>query len=124
MFRVLIIDNDAHYRALIFEILWDAPYQLDQAPSAKTGLGILKQKPADLVITEIVMPEMDGLQLIPILRREFPSTKILAMTAGRMFSPEHYFQIAHALGAHATLAKPFLQKDMLQLVDSLLSARP
>jgi len=100
--------------------LWDAPYFLDESPIAKTGLEIIRRKPAKLVITEIVMPEMDGLQLIPILRREFPTAKILAMTAGGIFAQEHYFQLARALGAHVTITKPFLQKDMLDAVQSLL----
>jgi CheY-like chemotaxis protein len=124
MFRVLIVDPNAHSRALILEALWDAPYFLDEAPGAQPGLEILRRKPVDLVITEIVMPAMDGMQLIPLLRREFPTTKILATTAGGIFSPEHYFQLARALGAHATLAKPFFQQDIVDTVNSLLGAAP
>lgn len=123
MFRVLSIDNNAHARALILQALWDAPYFLDEAPSAKLGLEILRRKPTDLVITEIVMPEMDGLQLIPILRQEFPSLKILAMTAGGILSPEHYFGLALALGAHGTIAKPFMQSQLIEAVQRLLPAR-
>ena len=86
---------------------------------AKTGLeGVLrfKQQPPDILITDILMPDKDGLEIIRELHIDYPKVKILAITGGGATGSLDFLPQAKAFGAHATLHKPFMRHD---LIDSL-----
>ncbi len=78
-----------------------------EAPDGKVALWIYKEKPADLIITDIIMPEKEGIETIMELKREFPDVKIIAISGGGKGDAGQYLDMAKKMGADNTLAKPF-----------------
>jgi CheY-like chemotaxis protein len=100
-----------------------AGYEVAEAPDGTQGIRLYRQQPCDLVITDIIMPEKEGLETIRELRRDFPDVKILAISGGGRIRPDEYLPLAKKFGAHRTLAKPFEQKELLEAVQELLEER-
>jgi len=73
-----------------------------------------------VVVTDIIMPDMEGLEMIKELRRLAPKAKIIAMSGGGRFSPDNYLEFARRIGAVAALAKPFSTEELLKILDRLL----
>jgi DNA-binding NarL/FixJ family response regulator len=82
-------------------------------------MALQRQWRAALVITDIIMPEQEGLETIGALRREFPQTKIIAVSGGGRVGPEAYLPVAQDLGAHRIFTKPFKVEEMLQAIQEL-----
>jgi DNA-binding NtrC family response regulator len=116
---VLLIDDDASVRGLFRQILEGAGYSVVEASSAKYGLRFLRERPIDLVITDILMPDMDGLEITRILHRDFPKVKVIAITGGQQ--DIDYCNVARFLGAHETLMKPVTVQRLLDTVALLLN---
>ena len=120
MARILIIDDEAMIRDLLVNILEREGYDTATASGGKDGIKIYRENPTDLIITDLLMPEKDGLETIMDLRREFHDVKIIAMSGGGKVDPETYLQIARTMGAIETIAKPFDRKELLKTVQELL----
>ncbi|HWX20059.1 MAG TPA: response regulator, partial [Candidatus Binatia bacterium] len=114
--RILIIDNDDYVRGWLRDVLIEARHEVGVAPNGRVGLRELNQRPADLVITEMLLPEMDGVETILALRRGHPGTKIIAVSAGGIVAAHSYLRLARALGVDRTLAKPFTQSELLDSI--------
>ncbi len=121
MARILIIDDDPQIREMLKQLFERAGYEVLVAPEGKTGLRLHQMTPADLIITDIVMPEKEGLETIMDFRRNFPAVKIIAISGGGMIEADKYLETAKAMGAHMTFPKPFQLKELLQAVRNLLS---
>jgi DNA-binding response OmpR family regulator len=117
MAEILVIDDDAQMRRLLARILNGAGRTVHQATGGEAGLGLFHQVHPALVITDIVMPDMEGIELIRKLREDAPTIPILAISGG-----DHplYLPAATGLGATAALAKPFAGDELLSLVRRLL----
>jgi len=122
MARILLIDDDAPVRRTLRKMLERQGYEVEEAADGKAGLRRYQENPADLIITDLIMPEMEGIETIMELRRKFPDVKIIAMSGGGQIRPEQYLQIAKSLGAQRTFAKPVEMKLLLKAVDELLTA--
>ena len=89
-----------------------------------TGLHLFasdgKQMKADLIITDLIMPEKEGIETITELRRDFPDVKIIAISGGGRIAPEVYLRMARSLGALRTFAKPIERKEIIETVQELL----
>ncbi len=124
MKRILVIDDDDQLRQMIRQILERSHYDVLDAPNGKEGIAIYRRDNPDLVITDIFMPEKEGLETIRELRREYPEVKIIAISGG---SPKtegfSSLQFAIGFGALKTLAKPFSRDQLLQLVRELLGEK-
>ena len=121
MFRVLVIEDNPDMRELMRMILEGAGYAVDLAQDGEAGLNALRARPADLIVTDIFMPNCDGLEIIPRLRADYPAAKVLAVSGGGQFvKGGGYLGTAREIGAHAVLAKPFDQQDLLHAVNALL----
>lgn len=120
MARILIIDDEAPIRALLKKILEREGYETVPASGGKEGIKIHRENPADLIITDLIMPEKEGLETIMELRRDFPDVKIIAMSGGGKIDPETYLHIAKTLGAIRTIAKPFDRRELLNTIQELL----
>jgi DNA-binding response OmpR family regulator len=118
MATILLIDDDDQDRKLVKIILEDAGYRFVTVDSAQHGLRLLQDEEVDLILVDIFMPDMDGLELIPILRKTRPASKIIAITAGS--GERNYLYIAKHLGAHDTLMKPFTRHELLDVVSAQL----
>ena len=105
--EILLVDDDALIRDGIQPRLCSLGYSVTCAADGADALVQIERSRFDAVITDILMPRIDGLELIAVLRRTQPEVRIVAMSAGGKRHPSHYLESAAGLGAHATLLKPF-----------------
>jgi CheY-like chemotaxis protein len=118
---VLVVDDQDQVRQLIRETLEQAGYEVEEARDGKEGLERYRATSPDLVIMDILMPDQDGLEVIMTLRREFPNTRVIAMTGGNdMIGLLNLLDVAKMLGARRTLHKPFELKVLLDAVSAEL----
>lgn len=120
MAKILVIDDDDTVRLSVRLALEDAEHDVDEASNGAEGLDRLKVQMADLVVTDIFMPEKEGLETIDEIRRDYPQVKIIAISGGGRIDPQDYLEIAKQLGADRVLFKPFDIQLMLDVVDELL----
>jgi CheY-like chemotaxis protein len=120
MARILVIDDDEQVLGLLQAYLEDAGYEVIGASGGIEAMQLFRANPTDGVITDILMPGLDGLELIKELRQECPDVRILAISGGGINGPDLYLPTAHHLGALSTLAKPFEREELLQAVQNLL----
>jgi len=120
MQRILIIDDDHHILLMIKKMLERAGYEVDLASNGNEGLKLFKRVQADLVITDIIMPEKEGLETIREMKRLQSDLKIIAMSGGGKISADNYLETAKIFGASKVLQKPFSQKTMVLAVIDLL----
>lgn len=120
MADILIIDDDDVFRDVLASALEQSGHHVRQATNGVEGLQMFHATPAELVITDIVMPEKEGLDTIRDLRRDFPKARIIAMSGGLAHDPKLYLHMAEKFGATAVLAKPFHLADLKQVVDTAL----
>lgn len=121
MASILLIDDDENFRIMTAALLLSAGHTVDTADDGKTGLALYKTKLHDLVITDIVMDEMDGLKLIDELRQTEPRPRVIAISGGHKFSQPVYLPTAKRLGAERILAKPIMPDILLQTVADVLA---
>ena len=121
MTRILLVEDDEQMRQTLRQMLEGAGHQVVDVPDGKVASRLYRESPADLIITDLVMPEKEGLELIIELRREFPGVKIIAVSGGgRLLGPKEYLPIAKNLGALRTFEKPFNQEALLAAVQEVL----
>jgi anti-anti-sigma factor len=117
--KILIIDDEEGIRKMMRLALERAGYEVLDAPDGRQGLKIYSQCLPDLVITDIFMPEMEGLETIMALRRENPTVKIISISGGGSCRYD-YLPAALKLGALRAIAKPFSLRELLSTVLDLL----
>ena len=122
MASILIIDDDAQFRAMLRQMLSRAGYEVLEASNGKEGMRIYRDKPADLVITDLIMPEKEGIETISDLRREFPDVKIVAISGGGKMGPDDYLHGAKLIGAERIFTKPLEREEILEAVKKLIDS--
>ena len=120
MKNILVIEDDDQIRALLRQILEREGYRVSEAPNGEKGIKLYRQQPADLVITDLIMPEKEGIETIIELKRVYPEVKILAISGGGKVNPEIYLDMAEKLGATYAIKKPFGRGEILEAVQNLL----
>ena len=120
MARILVIDDDASIREDVAKRLERAGHQVATAQDGKEALRLFEAEPADLVITDIYMPEMDGYEVIRTFRKLHPGIPVVAMSAGGQFAKEVLLETAGYLGAIESIPKPFDLDDLLSAVERAL----
>ena len=120
MAHILLIDDDAQIRTMLRQILETEGYEVVDASNGKEGIKLYREDPADLVITDIIMPEKEGTEMIMELKKDFPDVKIIAISAGGQIDAEKYLRTAKMLGAKFTFAKPFERKELLDAVKEIV----
>jgi CheY-like chemotaxis protein len=121
---ILLIDDDEDVRNLLAAVLRSSGHTVDTAGDGKAGLALYKTRLHELVITDIVMPDMDGLELIRNLWQAASRPRIIAISGDSNLSVELYLPIARQLGAVRILAKPFRPDVLLQTVAEVLAMPP
>jgi CheY-like chemotaxis protein len=121
MARILVIDDDATIRLSLRLALEDADHQVEEAGDGDAGMARVKAFRPQLVITDIFMPEKEGLETIDEIKDFAPATKIIAISGGGRMDPGDYLGIAERVGADRTLVKPFDIGDLIATVDDLLA---
>ena len=118
--RVLVVEDEKLVRRTLSMMLRAGGHEVTEVEDGQRALSYLERHPADVVVTDIIMPVKDGLELIAELRRRFPNVKIIAISGGTRSSRADALNAAKALGANRILAKPFRQEALLDLVDELM----
>ena len=118
--RVLVIDDDADLRELIRDSLEGDGFEVTSAANGARGLEIQRAKPAQIVITDIFMPEKEGLETLIAMRNEFPLAKIIVMSGGGGTTKADYLSLARELGAAKSFSKPFELRALCAAVRELV----
>ena len=116
MAKVLVIDDEPDVRSVICTLLEEAGHDVVAFANGGGAIEHARQEPADLLITDIFMPESDGFEAIEAFRRNFPSTKIIAISGGAPMVKTNYLDAAGLIGVDASLQKPFEMDELLNLL--------
>lgn len=117
--RLLLVDDDPQFIETMSELLRMKEYDVLTAPDCLTAIDILQEHEVDVLVTDIVMPNYDGLELIITVREQFDSLKIIAISGGGKIDKKTYLMMAKGLRADAVLEKPFLCSELDELIKSL-----
>jgi len=120
--RILVIDDDADVRGSLSKILTRAGYEVVVAADGAAGIELQHKAPADVIITDIFMPGLDGLQTIRQLKKEGSGVRIIAVSGGDRTGTVDLKEHARLMGAFSVLAKPFEMDDVLAAVKEALGA--
>lgn len=123
MARILVIDDNTLTRHMLRQAFERAGYEVLEAPDGRVGVQVYRTMPADIVITDILMPEQEGLETIRELQRDFPSVKIIAISGGGQVGDYDFLATAKHLGACHAFQKPFVLREMLSVVHETLQAQ-
>ena len=118
--HILIIEDDNSLRDMLATVLRAEGYTVAEAIDGRDGVDKHREQPADLVLTDVIMPRMDGLETIGALRRATPDLAIVAMSGTTECGL--YLRMSELLGAHWTLPKPFSRMALLEAVGKALAA--
>ena len=122
MARIIVVDDDPAIRTIIAETLRGKGHDVMTADEGRIGLALARNAPVDLLITDLVMPGMEGMETIRRFHKEFPGVPIIAISGKGDLG--NVLDTAIRLGAVKTLAKPFLIPELLALVEAVLPASP
>jgi CheY-like chemotaxis protein len=130
MHNILVIDDEPDVRDAVKRVLDRAGYAVRTADSAVGVLADLERIHTDVIITDIIMPKIDGVQVIESIRKAFPSVRIIAISGGGNFgitayeptaiTTSAYLASAEQAGAHLVLTKPFESIDLIQAIEKVL----
>jgi YesN/AraC family two-component response regulator len=121
MAKILVIDDEAPIAIMLKRMLNKAGHEVEIAVNGNEGLDLVEKFQPDLLITDIVMPEKEGLELIFELKKKRPELKIVAISGGGRFHYEGYLTSAKRLGAHMVFQKPLDHKEFVQAISELLN---
>lgn len=124
MTRILLVDDDDSFRKMVHVTLERAGYHVVDANDGNKALNLFRAQPPDLVITDLIMPDKEGLETIMELRAAQPDMKIIAMSGGGRNRPGDYLKVARQMGAAQVLAKPFSSQELLDCVRTVIGADP
>jgi DNA-binding response OmpR family regulator len=120
---VLVVDNDIATLQQAEGALRGAGHKVEMATSARAALRVLSAADIDAVLLEVILPEMEGVETIIELQRQWPQRPIVAMSGGgNVITSDHALQLAKAVGASATLKKPFTARELLAAVEGALAS--
>ena len=117
---VLIVEDDKELREILKVSLLRRNFTVLEAENGKAAISHFKPLITDLVVTDLIMPEEDGLKVVIKLRELKPSIKIIAISGGGKVGPGSYLNLAKALGADAIYSKPFSINELIAKIEQLL----
>ena len=121
MARILLIEDDDNFRKMLKITLADVGYEVVEATDGDKGIDLYRRQPADLVVTDIIMPKKEGTETIIQLKKEFPDVKIVAISGGGLTKSDVYLRVANLLGVERTFSKPFDISEFLQTLAKLVA---
>lgn len=122
MKTILVIDDERQIRIMLRKMLENEGYHILDASDGNEAINIYKENEIDLVITDLIMPEKEGLETIFELKQKAPDMKIIAMSGGGRNKPDTYLDLAKRAGASLTFVKPIRKKDLIEAVNKLIGA--
>lgn len=121
MAHILIVEDEVTFRSVIRAALIQNGHTVVEAGDGRTGLELLKSQVVDLVITDVMMPDQDGIEVIMRLREKRNPAPIIAIT-GHPVEAELYLKVAKSLGAQRVLEKPFSMETLLTAIRDVLAS--
>ena len=120
MAYILIIDDNPQILETFKLFLEREGHSVVTASNGQDGIDIFRKDQAELVITDMVMPVKDGIKTIIELEKEFPNTKIIAISGGGIIEPDRYLSLAKCIGIKQTLTKPITREQLINAVNDVL----
>jgi DNA-binding NtrC family response regulator len=121
MSAILVVDDDPQVLEVVGEMLRLEGYDVATAADGREAVAKFRSQAFDLVITDLIMPEKEGLETIAEMKLLHKAVPVIAMSGGGRIGPMDYLDTARHIGAAATLAKPFARSELISLVSNLLS---
>lgn len=121
--NILLVDDDEHFAAMAQKALISFGYAVVHARNGREALAIYDPGLVQLVLTDLIMPDMEGVELILALHKAHPAVKIIAMSGGGRNQPATYLAIAKQVGAAKVLAKPFPLEELRRTVSACLNSQ-
>lgn len=120
--RILVIEDDPVMLEFMRIVLQETGYEVETAEGGVEGMKAIERTDLDLVVTDIYMPDMDGLEIVREIKARFPDLKTLAMTSGGSHDNVSVLIVAEVFGADASLKKPFSKDELTDCVERTLAA--
>ena len=120
MAKILVVDDEPAILLMLKKMLEKADHEVDTASDGNEGIILFEKNKHDLLITDIIMPQKEGMETIIELHKKYPDLKIIAISGGGRISPDGYLPGARLLGANMVFQKPLVQKEFLEAVAILL----
>ena len=120
MARILIVEDEESIRTMLSQSLKQLDHEISTAPDGDQALEFLRENEIDLVVTDIVMPNREGLETIQDIRQNWPKIKIIAMSGGGRVGNMNYLELAQNFGATAALKKPFTMAQLKGAISDAL----
>jgi CheY-like chemotaxis protein len=124
MTKLLLIDDDDAFRKMLRLTLVKLGYQVTEAGNGKEALKRHAEDPADIIITDLIMPEKEGLETIQDFRAKHPGVKIIAISGGGRINARDFLVVAKVFGADRTFTKPFANADLAKALSELALVAP
>lgn len=118
--RILVVDDDAMFRRGLRSMLESAGFSICEAPGGHAAVGIVRSEAPDVVLSDLYMPEGDGLELLHFVRVNRPGVRVIMMSGGSRLGTFDLLPAAKDLGASAVLAKPLRRESLLSTLGQLL----
>lgn len=120
MGKIMVVDDDIGIKKLLENAFLKVGYEVSAFTSGKDAINKFKNDPHDVLITDIIMPEKDGIETIIEIKKIEPNIKIIAISGGGRIKADDYLNIVKKLGVDYTFSKPFSIKEILEAVNNLL----
>lgn len=121
--RILVVEDEEQVRAMLAMLFEREGYEVEQAADGNEALQAYKRQRADVIVTDLIMPDSEGIEMIIEIRTLDPEAKIIAISGGGRIAPQTHLDLAKRLGAAYTFAKPIPRSEMLEAVESLLEGK-
>lgn len=121
---IVLVDDDESLRAAMTTILTRAGFNIHSTADGEEALRFIQKNPVSLVITDLIMPQIEGIELIVRLRKARPDLKIIAVSGGGRLRPETFLDAAKSLGAWKVMTKPFSTPDLIAAIREALGQPP
>jgi CheY-like chemotaxis protein len=121
MARILLVDDDEYVRRPVRANLENAGHSVDEVANGREAVAAYLHEPYDVVVTDLIMPEQEGLETIMQLRQHDPAVRVIAISGGGRVNATNYLNVARSLGAQKTLTKPFTTDELLEAIQVVLA---
>ncbi len=119
--KILLVDDEDAIRKMVRAVLGSELYEFGEAVNGLDAQAMLEKQKFDLIITDVIMPDCDGIELVMAIRRKLPDVKVIVMSGGGRVRAGHYLDLAGKLGAARVFEKPFDTAELRTAVQELLS---
>ena len=123
MAKILVLDDELSILLMLKKMLERAGHEVETALNGKDGMELFEKNKPDLLITDIIMPEKEGLETIIEVKKKYPELKIIAISGGGRIGPDGYLPGAKLFGADLVFQKPLVHTEFLQAVSLLLNEK-